>query len=172
MEQWNAIWDDYYAVAAPEQAPPQAPRSRIVPDLDLFTVEDPKYEVTNGYATLIQIDGETRQIYVGNAIKKSLDVLDARGRLLASSAVDTTLTHLLKRPEGWFGTQIGIVPPNDLPLGQITLFARKENQFEKHCDLINGLLRPVHTASANLAGDSPEELIVSSFGNTAGRLAW
>ena len=172
MEQWNAIWDDYYAVAAPEMPPPQNPRPRIVPDLTLFAIEDPKYEVTNGYATMIQIDGLTRQIYVGNAIKKSLDVLDARGRLLASSPVDTTPTHLLKRPEGWLGTQIGIVPPNDLPLGLVTLFDRKENRFEKRCDVISGLLRPVHTTAADLTGDKEEELIVSSFGNTAGRLAW
>ena len=143
MEQWNAIWEDYYAVAAPEMAPPQDPRPPIVPDLGLFKVEDPKYEVTNGYATMIQIDSEAHQIYVGNAIKKCLDVLDSQGRLLASSPVDTTLTHLLKRPEGWLGTQIGIVPPNDLPLGLVTLYDRKENRFEKRCDLLTGLLRSV-----------------------------
>src|SRR5882724_8155191 len=40
MEQWNAIWNDYYLVAAPEKAPPQDPRAPIVPDLDLFRVED------------------------------------------------------------------------------------------------------------------------------------
>ena len=172
MEQWNAIWEDYYAVAAPEIAPAQDPRPPIVPDLGLFKAEDPKYEVTNGYATMIQIDSEAHQIYVGNAIKKCLDVLDSRGRLLASSPVDTTLTHLMKRPEGWLGTQIGIVPPNDLPLGLITLYDRKENRFEKHCDLLSGLLRPVQIAVADLLGDGHQELVVCSFGNTAGRLAW
>jgi hypothetical protein len=172
MEQWNAIWDDYYLVAAPEKAPPQDPRPAIVPDLALFEVEDPKYEVTNGYATLIQIDSRTHQIYFGNAMKKSLDVLDSRGRLLASSPVDTALTYLTKRPEGWLGTQIGIVPPNDLPLGQVTLYERRENRFEKHCDLISGLLRPVETAVADLLGDDRQELVVCSFGNTFGRLAW
>ncbi len=172
MEQWNVIWNDYYAVAAPEKTPPQESRPRIVPDLASFVVEDPKYEVTNGYATMIQIDSVTRQIYVGNALKKSLDVLDAQGRLLASSPVNTTVTHLLKRPDGWLGTQIGIVPPNDLPHGLVTLFDRNENRFEKRCDVITGLLRPVHTAAANLFDDGDEELVVSSFGNTAGRLAW
>jgi len=172
MAQWNAIWDDYIAVAAPEKPPPQDPHLPIVPDLALFTIEDPKYEGTNGYATMIQIDAGTRQIYVGNAIKRSLDVLDARGQLLASSPVDTTLTHLLKHAQGWVGTQIGIVVPNDLPLGRVTLFDRKENRFEARCDLLTGLLRPVHTTIANLMGDAQEELIVSSFGNTLGRLAW
>jgi len=143
-----------------------------VPDLDLFKVEDPYYAPTNGYATMIQIDSQAHQVYVGNAITKSLDVLDSRGRLLTSSAVDSTLTHLLKVPEGWIGTQIGIVPPNDLPLGLVTLYDRTENHFEKHCNLVDKLLRPVHTAVADLLGDGRQELVVSSFGNTAGRLAW
>jgi hypothetical protein len=172
MEQWNAIWHDYYLVAAPEKALPQDPRPPIVPDLDLFKVEDPHYEPTNGYATMIQIDPAAHQIYVGNALKKSLDVLDSQGRLLASSKVDSTLTHLLKRPEGWVGTQIGIVPPSELPLGRVTLYDRKENRFEKQCDLLTGLLRPVHSSFADLLGDGHEELVVCSFGNVGGRLAW
>jgi hypothetical protein len=172
MEQWNAIWKDYYLVAAPETAPPQDPHPPIVPDLDLFKVEDPHCAPTNGYATMIQIDKQTRQIYVGNALTKSLDVLDSNGHLLTSSAVDSTLTHLLKVSDGWLGTQIGIVPPNDLPLGLVTLYDRKENRFEKKCDLITGLLRPVHSAIADLLGDGRQELVVCSFGNTGGRLAW
>jgi hypothetical protein len=172
MEQWNAIWNDYYLVAAPEKAPPQDRRAPIVPDLDLFKVENPHYEPTNGYATMIQIDSQTHQVYVGNAIKKSLDVLDSNGHLLGSSKVDTTLTHLLKRPEGWIGTQIGIVPPNDLPIGLVTLYDRVENRFEKNRDLLSSLLRPVHSVVANLLGDGQQQLVVCSFGNTGGRLAW
>jgi len=131
MEQWNAIWNDYYFVAAPDKAPPQDARAPIVPDLICFKVEDPYYAPTNGYATMIQIDSQAHQVYVGNAITKSLDVLDSRGRLLTSSAVDSTLTHLLKVPEGWIGTQIGIVPPNDLPLGLVTLYDRTEKSLRK-----------------------------------------
>src|ERR1044071_502313 len=172
VQQWNAIWNDYYLVAAPDKAPPQDPRPPIVPDLTLFKVEDPHYEPTNGYSTMIQIDAQTHQIYVGNALKKSLDVLDAEGRLVGSSKVDSTLTHLLKLPEGWLGTQIGIVPPSDLPLGLVTLYERKENQFEKHCDLLSKLLRPVHTTAADLLGNGRQQLVVCSFGNTGGHLAW
>jgi hypothetical protein len=172
MQQWEAIWNDYYLVAAPKNAPLQDPRAPIVADLDLFKVEDPHYAETNGYATMVQIDKNTHQIYVGNALTKSLDVLDSAGHLLASSAVDSTLTHLLRTSDGWIGTQIGIVPPNDLPLGRVTLYDRKENRFEKRCDLISGLLRPVHTTMADLIGDGREELVVCSFGNTGGRLAW
>jgi hypothetical protein len=172
MDEWNAIWNNYYLVAAPAKPLPQDPRPPIVPDLDLFNVEDPHYAPTNGYATMVQIDSQTRQVYVGNAITKSLDVLDSRGHLLASSPVDSTLTHLLKVSEGWIGTQIGIVPPSDLPLGLVSLYDRKEDRFEKKCDLVGKLVRPVHTAMADLLGDGRQELVVCSFGNNPGQLAW
>ena len=172
MQQWNAIWDEYYFVKAPEVAPAQEPRAKIIPDLDLFSVEDPHYAPTNGYATMIQIDPETKQVYVGNALKRSLDVLDSKGKLLASSPVDTTLAHLFKTHGFWIGTQIGIVPPNDLPLGLVTKFQRHGDQFERECDLISGLLRPIFTVAAPLLTSASEELVVCSFGNTGGRLAW
>src|SRR6266567_1609223 len=172
MEVWNAIWDDYYLVAAPEQTLPQDPRPPIVPDLTLFKVEDPHYQPTNCYATMVHIDSEAHQIYVGNALTKSVDVLDAKGALVASSPVDSTLVHLLKRPGGWIGTQIGIVPPSDFPLGRVTMYDKKENRFERRCDLLSGLLRPVHTAAGELVEPGREDLVVCSFGNTQGRLAW
>jgi hypothetical protein len=171
-EIWHAIWDDYYLVAAPENAPPQDPRPPILPDLSLFKVEDPQYEPQNSYATLVHIDTNSHQVYVGNAITKSLDVLDSKGHALSSARVDSTLVHLLKRPDGWIGTQIGFVPPNDQPLGRVTLYDKKENRFEKRYDLLTNLVRPVHTAVAPLVESGREDLIVCSFGNTDGRLAW
>ncbi len=172
MREWDAIWDDYYLVAAPEKMPAQDPRAPIAPDLTLFRVEDPHYGVTNSFASLIYIDTNVHQIYVGNAITKSLDVLDSKGYLLSSTSVDSTLVHLLKRPDGWIGTQIGFVPPNDMPLGRVTLYDKKGNSFEKRRDLLTNLVRPVHTAVAELTQLGQEDLIVCSFGNVAGRMSW
>ena len=79
---------------------------------------------------------------------------------------------MLKRPDGWIGTQIGFVPPNDLPLGRITLYDKKENRFEKRSDLITNLVRPVHTTVAQLTEAGQNDLVVCSFGNVAGTLSW
>ncbi|HTL54413.1 MAG TPA: VCBS repeat-containing protein [Candidatus Limnocylindrales bacterium] len=171
IAEWNAIWNDYYFLAAPEKALPQDHRAPIVPDLVLFKVEDPRYQVTNGYATLVYIDPEAHQIYVGNALTKSLDVLDSNGKLVSSSPVDSTLVHLLKRPQGWIGTQIGFVPPSDMPLGLVSLYDKKENRFEKSSDLLTGLVRPVQTLFADLTEPGREDLLVCSFGNTVGRMS-
>ena len=88
MREWDAIWNDYYLVAAPERALPQDPRPSIVPDLTLFKVEDPHYEITNCFASMVHIDSDAHQVYIGNSITKTVDVLDSNGRTLSSTPVD------------------------------------------------------------------------------------
>src|SRR5690242_18164401 len=68
LKEWDAIWDDFYLVAAPEKALPQDSRPPILPDLTLFKVEDPCYQPTNSYATMLYIDNQAHQLYVGNAL--------------------------------------------------------------------------------------------------------
>jgi hypothetical protein len=172
IREWDAIWNDFYLAAAPEKMPPQDPRPPIVPDLTLFKIEDPHYQVTNCFASLVQIDSQAHQIYVGNAMTKSLDVLDSQGKVLSSTSVDSTLVHLLQRPDGWIGTQIGFVPPSDIPLGKVTRYQKNGNHFEKVSDLLSNLVRPVHTSVAELVQPGQEDLIVCSFGNIAGRMSW
>jgi hypothetical protein len=172
LREWDAIWDDYYLVAAPEKMLPQDPRPPILPDLSLFKVEDPHYALTNCFASMVHIDSDARQIYVGNAITKSIDVLDSKGRVLSSTPVDSTLVQLLKQGHGWLGTQVGFVPPNDMPLGRITRYAKNGNSFEKRMDVLSNLVRPVHTEVADLTGSGQQDLIVCSFGNVAGRMSW
>jgi hypothetical protein len=99
-------------------------------------------------------------------------VLNATGQLLSSSRVDSSLVHLVKGPEGWIGTQIGMIVPSDQPLGRVTLYDKKENRFEKVHDLVTGLIRPVHTTLAELVTPGSENLVVSCFGNINGRSSW
>lgn len=172
LQEWDAIWNRYYLPAAPEKPLPQDPRAPIVPDLALFKIEDPQYAPRNCYATLVKIDEQAHQLYVGNAITKSVDVLDDHGQLLSSTPVDSTLVHLLKQPDGWIGTQIGMVPPSSLPLGRVTLFGKDTTSFQRQRDLLTGLVRPVHTAVADLGENGRQDLVVCSFGYLEGKLSW
>jgi hypothetical protein len=175
LAQWRLVWD-YYFRAAPVKALPQGPRAAIRRELRWFTVEDPKYRRGVGYATLVQIDPQTRQVYVGNALTRSLDVLDQHGQGLAGTKLDSTLTHLLRLPDGsWLGTQIGMVVPDDRPLGRVTRLRRPGLKFEPVDDAITGLVRPIETAAGDLNGDGRPDLVVCSFGNrtgVSGKLAW
>ncbi|HLH56015.1 MAG TPA: VCBS repeat-containing protein [Verrucomicrobiae bacterium] len=172
LREWDAIWNDYYLPAAPEKMPPQDARPPIIPDLSLFKIENPRYAPSNCFASLVHIDPEAHQLYIGNAITKSIDVLSSAGGMLSTTPVDSTLVHLMKGPEGWIGTQIGFVPPNDMPLGRITLYDKKSDAFVKRKDLLSNLVRPVHTAIADLERPGEEDLVVCSFGNLAGRMSW
>lgn len=173
--QWRLVWD-YYFQAAPAKAIPQAPRPPIRADLPLFTVEDPQYRRQISYATMVKIDSQTHQIYVGNALTRSLDVLNERGKGLASTKVDSTLTDLIRVNDGnWIGTQIGMVVPDDRPLGRVTLFSRRGVQFVVVRDLVTGLVRPIETAVGDLTGNGRLDLVICSYGNltgVSGKLAW
>ncbi|MBI4659698.1 MAG: VCBS repeat-containing protein [Verrucomicrobia bacterium] len=173
--EWWSIWEDFYFQAAPKEAIPQAPRSPIRSDLRLFTVEDPHYRQGLSYATMVQIDSETRQIYVGNALTRSLDVLDQRGRGLASLKVNSTLVQLLRQPDGWLATQIGMVVPDDRPLGRLTRLSRTALPFVFERDILTNLVRPIECAVGDLNGDGRSDLVVCSYGNrtgVSGQLAW
>jgi hypothetical protein len=175
LEQWRQVWE-YYFAAAPTNALPQGPRPPIRRELKGFTVEDPRYRRGISYATLVKIDPVTQQIYVGNALTRSLDVLDAGGHGQASTRLDTTLTHLLRLPDGdWLGTQVGMVVPDDRPLGRLTRFARPGLRFEPAGDWLTQLVRPIECAVGDLNGDGRSDLVVCSYGNrtgVSGQLAW
>ncbi len=175
LEQWRLIWN-YYFQAAPARALPQGPRAPIQRELPLFTVENPRYRQGISYATTVKVDAARRQIYVGNALTRSLDVLDQNGRGLASTRLDSTLTHLLPLPDGdWLGTQIGMVVPDDRPLGRVTRLTRPGLAFQVAGDVLTNLVRPIEVAVGDLTGNGLPDLVVCAFGNrtgVSGQLAW
>jgi|YNPNPStandDraft_1061719.scaffolds.fasta_scaffold04866_3 hypothetical protein len=175
LSQWRLVWE-YYFQTAPVKAIPQGRRAPIHRDLKLFAIEDPQYRRQICYATMVKIDPETQQIYVGNALTRSLDVLNKNGKGMASTKVDSTLTDLIRLPDGsWLGTQIGMVVPDDRPLGRITLFTRKGIQFVQVRDVITGLVRPIECAVGDLTGNGAPDIVVCSYGNltgVSGKLAW
>lgn len=172
LEDWRTIWEDYILVAAPDKPLPQPPHAPIQIGLKQFTVFDPQYRPQKSYATLVRIDAGARQLYVGNALTRTLDVMDASGRPVSSTRVDTTLTCLAPCRNGWVGTQIGIVVPHDKPCGQLTLYTKTNNQFSDSADIRSEIFRPTDVAVGDLDGDGREDYVVSCFGNQTGQFAW
>ncbi len=65
-----------------------------------------------------------------------------------------------------YATSIGQLNPTEIPSGQ--LFKKGKSGFEPKSDLLH---RPVHMLVADLDKDGNEEVVVSEFGNHAGRLS-
>ena len=171
LEEWGLIWK-YYFAAAPAKALPQKPRSNIQIELKQFTVCNPQYRPGKRFVSLAQVDSRARQIYVGNAETKTLDVLDGDGNMLSSLGMDSPPVSLEQRSNGWFGTLIGRVPPHDQRLGKLVLLDKSGHTFSKRIDVLTDLARPTHCAFGDLNGDRREDLIISGFGNILGDLTW
>lgn len=171
LDEWQLVWN-YYFKAAPAKALPQGPRAPIQTGLKQFTIVNPGYRPGQRFVTLTQIDPAARRIYVGNAQTKTLDVLDANGKMLSSLAADSPPVGLARRVGGWFCTLIGRVPPHDQRLGKVILLDKKGDAFAWRADALGNLPRPTHTAFGDLNGDGREDLVISGFGNIMGELVW
>lgn len=175
LAEWAAIWR-YYEAAAPTVPLPQPPHEAIHIGLPGFVPENPRYRQGISYATMVRIDAARHEIHVGNAFTHSLDVLDAQGRGRASTRIDSTLTGLTPLPEGtWLGAQIGMVVPDDRPLGRLTRFTRPGPAFRVAGDVLTGLVRPIEAAVGEFNGDGRPDIVVCSYGNrtgVSGKLAW
>ena len=79
-EEWRAIVG-YYQRMAPEVALPQTNSVVVSPSLPGFRVRSLEYEGAGPATTLVRVDPKQRRLFVGNAAAKSLDLLDAAGRL-------------------------------------------------------------------------------------------
>lgn len=171
LDEWNLIWN-YILASAPQTALPSKRQRKINPDLQQFTVVNPQYRPGTRYVTFTQIDSEERQIYVGNAATKTLDVLDQNGAMLSSLSVDSPPVELVKRPEGWYCTLIGRVPPHNQRLGKLALLEKTGAGFAWRSHPLTNLQRPTHCTVLDMNGDGREDLVMSEYGNILGALTW
>ncbi len=171
LDEWSTIWD-YYLKTAPEIAPRPQTKAAIPVGLDAFEVWEPPYRPGKTFVTLTQIDPATRQIYVGNAQTLTLDVLSAEGKTQSSLSVESPPVSLSRRPDAWYLTLIGLVPPHNQRIGKLVQLRRSENEFRHVRDVLTELPRPTDTRFGDLDGDGLEDLVVSGFGNVLGQLTY
>ncbi|MBI3414017.1 MAG: VCBS repeat-containing protein [Verrucomicrobia bacterium] len=162
----------FYVERAPEIAPPQKEHPKIAIGLKQFDVITPDYRSPPPYITLTKIDPITRQIYVGNARTKSLDVLDPMAKLLTSIPVDSPPVSLTIKSNGLFVTLIGSVPPSDDPQGKLVWIQRNGDKYTNGAELVHHILRPTDAQFADLNNDGRQDFVLSGFGNVTGRFSW
>ena len=90
----------FYIETVPEVALPQKEHVKLEVGLNQFEVITPDYRLPPPDITLVKIDPVTRQLYVGNARTKTLDILDPQGKLAASIDVASPPVSLTIKSHG------------------------------------------------------------------------
>ncbi|HEY1171385.1 MAG TPA: FG-GAP-like repeat-containing protein [Verrucomicrobiae bacterium] len=156
------------APAAMEAAPtalPAAPRPPLRGEYSAWRADSPA-------VSLIKIDPSNRRLYVADALSGNLLFFDDRGRLGGGIQLNQPVVHMALSTNGFFLTSIGSLYPSDEAKGEVVFFGSpKAGPVEKK-SLLKNLHRPVHTLVTDINRDHREDLVVCSFGNNLGNLAW
>ena len=171
IEDWETICR-YYVESAPEKPLPQPDRPPIRMRLPGFEVISPDYRFQVPLTTMVKIDPDKSQFYLGDLGTHTLSLLDAEGRMKFSCPVDSPPVNLFFKGDHFYATLIGSVTPSDEPQGQIVEFTKTAAGFQRTAEMAAHLTRPTDAIFADLNNDGKEDFVVCGFGNYLGRLSW
>jgi hypothetical protein len=167
---------NYYLSAAPPEPLPQALKPPLSVGLKNFQVRKSPYHSSHPMTSVVKIDERSKSLFVGDAETKKLAVINAQGVLTTSVDMPNPIVHLLDHSDGLYATLIGSMFPSDLAQGQLVRLSLPSGQarptFEAARVLLSELRRPVECASADLNGDTREDLVVAGYGNILGHFSW
>ncbi|MBX3732027.1 MAG: VCBS repeat-containing protein [Verrucomicrobiae bacterium] len=170
LETWRRIWDWYFAEAPgtfPGPPPPRIPLtlSRFDP---VFLPYRPQHQMVS----LLRVDSGRRQLLVGNAMTRTLDLLDASGTLLSSLLVESPPVDIHERPDGWYVPLIWDLAPHTTRRGRLLRVQRDGDTWIRAESALSGLPRPTSVAFGDLDDDGIADWVVSGFGHVDGLVAW
>ncbi len=168
-EDWNAIVE-YYLTAAPEKMSKQ---SNTNYKEGTFPFGEQTITIDNAnlpQITLLKYDTLGTELYIGDY--KKLFALNTIGEISNEWALQDYAVDLdFSNTESPILMTIGKIVPSNKKLGQLSYLNKKENK-RKSIEGFEELRRPVNMKKHDLNQDGKEDLIISSFGHTIGKLAW
>jgi len=167
---WRSIWEWYF-----HEAPLRLEGGGLPPiplTLDRFDAVFFPYRQTNQMVSLVRVDAARHHLYVGNALSRTLDILDAGGRLLQSIAAPSPPVDWVEGREGAYVPFIWDLAPHTESLGAVMRLGRAGDLLAPGPLVLSGLPRPTSIAVGDLDDDGREDLAVSGFGHVQGALSW
>lgn len=165
--EWQEI-KDYFISKAPERLPLPS-LAPLQDSLTGFEVHIPQTRLSPPSSTLVQV-AKDGGIFLGDAHTKSLLKFNSDYDLERAAQLKEGLVHLIEEKGYLYLTLMGSFSPTDDDKGMF-LFLPKVDEQEPEV-VIPSLGRPVHTALADLNGDSAKDILISEFGKWTGELVW
>ncbi|MEW6302322.1 MAG: VCBS repeat-containing protein [Verrucomicrobiota bacterium] len=172
QEDYQAI-TTYYLATAPLQAWPQTNKPPITVGLKHFQVVHPEYRYGKPMTTLVKIDSLEQKLYISDSETKEFVRLNSAGKVEAKAPLESPAVHMVTGKDGFLLTLIGELYPSDDPKGKILFLPRpKPGATTGSVELLKELPRPTSANFADLNQDATLDLVVSCYGNLAGRFSW
>ena len=160
---------DYYVQNAPRKPLPQA--KKVLPTLGLKSFEvkliPSSQQIT--MVTLVRFRPENKTLYVGLREDNRVDIFDLKHQRIDSLKINSPASDIHFGKDN--STQIltmGIMDPNNQKKGSLS----EINTFKQLRKLIENLQRPVQMSYSDFNQDGKEDVLICSYGNDVGKLAW
>ena len=160
---------DYYVQNAPEKPLPQAKKVIPVVGLRGFEVKVMPSSQPIPMVTMVRFRPENKTLYVGLRGDNRIDIFDLKNKRIDSLKINSPVSDIHFGKENVTQTlTMGIMDPNDQKKGILT----EINALKKPKNVLDKLQRPVQMTYSDFNQDGKEDVLICSFGNETGKLAW
>lgn len=167
-EEWQAI-QQYFESQAPDSLSTTEEVLTISQTLDLFQARPIQFGLPGGGMTAFVRYDSFKQVIWASDGRNLLLELTSQGKLIQSYPTPSPVVDGIFREDGNYNwLTIGGILPNDRKQG-VFWSAQYTSNFLIEIDK---LARPVDVNTGDLNGDGRKDIVISSFGNHIGHLAW
>ena len=160
---------DYYVQNAPEKPLPQVKKVLPIIGTKGFVVRTIPSSQQIPMVTLVRFRPENKTLYVGLREDNRIDIFDLKHHRIDSLKISSPVSDIHFGKDNT--TQIltmGIMDPNNQKKGSLSAI----NPLKQPKNLIEKLQRPVQMSYSDFNQDGKEDVLICSFGNDIGKLAW